>query len=640
MGKAWADIHDQSVIPAHRRLYLTATPRIWQERLNQEVAEGVRDPLPREMAASMDDENVFGPVLYKLSLASAVSRGLLARYQIIVLELQDPVVTPERLMGEDRHTEEVRGQRLGALQAALLHTMAQHGLQTCITFHHRTIEASAYAEGLERVAAKLHADQPETYPARIWADWLCGEHVPAHRRGVLGEFGITARRAVLSNCRVLGEGVDIRAVDSVALLDPKGAPHDIVQAIGRALRQKPGEGKLASLIVPVFLQPGEKPEDMFTSGSYRPLVKVLEGLRAHDEEAVELLAIPQEPQKDVAQPSVNIGAAPEEGEEESRLLLRFAAPRDPVMVADWVSFNVIDTEKQDWARGWTSLKKFTEREAHARVPYGHKEGAYPLGQWVAEQRRAYGAGQMTGLRAQRLEKLGMVWSLADERFQENLEAARAYYDQHWTLCAPRSATALDKPVGQWLSNLRRPNALEDHPEWETALKAIDADWNPSWPAEWQRHYAALRELVADEDGQPEVLPGFTIHGMDIGKWLAKQRKPEVWAALAEKQRERLEQLGVVPLAPEPETPAQPPKTALGAFERGVAALTQYKAREGSVTVPRGHVETIEVHGQEHPVKLGVFLSNSKSRRAKLTTDKLTALANLGLPWAAQAADAV
>lgn len=356
MGKAWADIHDQSVIPAYRRLYLTATPRIWEERLNREVTEGVRDPLPREMAASMDDERVFGPVLYKLSLASAVSRGLLARYQIIVLELKDPVVTPERLMGEERHSEEVRGQRLGALQAALLHTMAQHDLSTCITFHHRTIEAQAYAEGLERVAAKLHADQPETYPKRIWANWLCGEHVPERRREVLGSFGTTAQRAVLSNCRVLGEGVDIRSVDSVALLDPKGAPHDIVQAIGRALRQKPGQGKLASLIVPVFLQPGEQPEDMFTSGSYRPLVKVLEGLRAHDEEAVELLAIPQEPQKDVAQPSVNIGVAPEEGEEESRLLLRFAAPRDPVMVADWVSFNVIDTERQDWARGWAALK--------------------------------------------------------------------------------------------------------------------------------------------------------------------------------------------------------------------------------------------------------------------------------------------
>ncbi|WP_327411372.1 Helicase associated domain protein (plasmid) [Streptomyces sp. NBC_01281] len=633
MGKAWAGVHDQRVIPAYRRLYLTATPRIWQERPGREVAEGVREALPEEMAASMDDEAVFGPVLYKLSLASAVSRGLLARYQIIVLELQDPVVTPERLMGEERRSEEVRGQRLGALQAALLHTMAEHGLSTCITFHHRTIEAQAYAEGLARVAGKLHADQPEAYPSRVWANWLCGEHEPEHRRQVLGEFGSTVRRAVLSNCRVLGEGVDIRAVDSVALLDPKGAPHDIVQAIGRALRQKPGEGKLASLIVPVFLQPGEKPEDMFTSGSYRPLVKVLEGLRAHDEEAVELLAIPQEPQKDVVQPSEFIGAAPEEGEEESRLLLRFAAPRDPVMVADWVSFNVIDTEKQDWARGWASLKKFTEREQHARVPYGHREGAYPLGQWIAEQRRAYGAGQMSGQRARRLEQLGMVWSPADERFQENLEAAKAYYELHWTLCAPRSATILDRPVGQWLSNLRRAGALDGHPEWESALREVDADWNPSWPADWQRHYAALRELVADEDGEPDVLPGVTVHGMDVGKWLSKQRTSAVWQALSEGQRERLEQLGITPPAPAPppEVPKTPATAPVNAFEKGVAALAQYKARTGSLVVPRGHVEALP-DGTE--VKLGVFLSNSKTRRAKLTADKLATLADLGLEWAA------
>ncbi|MFD4977496.1 helicase associated domain-containing protein [Streptomyces sp. NPDC058424] len=299
-----------------------------------------------------------------------------------------------------------------------------------------------------------------------------------------------------------------------------------------------------------------------------------------------------------------------------------------------MSFNVIDTEKQDWARGWAALKKFTECELHARVPYGHKEGAYPLGQWVAEQRRAYGAGQMSGLRARRLEKLGMVWSLADERFQENLQAAKAYHEEHWTLCAPRTATALDRPIGQWLSNLRRPGALDDHPEWEAALQAVDEDWNPQWPAGWQRHFAALRELVRDEEGPAEVLPGFTVHGMDVGKWLAKQRKPEVWAALADGQRERLEAVDVAPLAPEPETPAKPSTATVSAFERGVAALTQYKARTGSVTVPRSHVETVAIDGQEHAVKLGVFLSNTKTRRAKLTADRLQALAALGLEWAA------
>ncbi|MFE7076475.1 Helicase associated domain protein [Streptomyces sp. NPDC057620] len=631
MGKAWAAVHDQNVIPAARRLYLTATPRIWQQRpAHWEVAEGVRDALPQELAASMDDEKVFGPVPYKLSLASAVSRGLLARYQIIVMELRDPVVTPERLMGEERRSEEVRGQRLGALHTALLRTMAEHNLSTCITFHHRTIEASAYAEGLERVAEKLHADQPEKYPAKIWADWLCGEHEPEHRRTVLGSFATTARRAVLSNCRVLGEGVDIREVDCVALLDPKGAPHDIVQAIGRALRQQPGQRKLASLIVPVFLQPDEQPEDMFTSASYQPLVQVLQGLRAHDEEAVELLAIPQEPQKDVVQPSQYIGTPPEEGEDESRLLLRFAAPRDPRMVADWVSFNVIDTERQDWARGWAALKRFTDREDHARVAYGHKEGAYPLGQWIAEQRRAYGAQQLTGLRARRLEQLGMVWSVADERFQENLAAARTYYEDHWTLCAPRDATVLDRKVGQWLSNLRRPGALADHRDWEAALEEIDPDWNPQWPTDWQRHYAAVREMLVEESGPAHLEPGVTVHGMNVGRWLHKQRQHTVWHKLTDGQRERLEQLGTTPFPPEQETPAKTPKTTTGTFERGIAALAQYKARTGSVTVPRTHTERLE-DGTD--VKLGVWLSNTKTRRAKLAPDKLQALAGLGLVWA-------
>lgn len=164
---------------------------------------------------------------------------------------------------------------------------------------------------------------------------------------------------------------------------------------------------------------------------------------------------------------------------------------------------------------------------------------------------------------------------------------------------------------------------------------MDEDWNPSWPTEWQRHYAALRELVRDEEGPAEVLPGFTVHGMDVGKWLARQRKPEVWEALADGQRERLEAVGVAPLAApapvEPEAAGEPPTAPVSAFERGVAALAQYKAHTGSLTVPRAHVEALP-DGTE--VKLGVFLSNSKSRRAKLTVDKLAALAGLGLEWAA------
>ncbi|GGT68471.1 hypothetical protein GCM10010207_78970 [Streptomyces atratus] len=60
---------------------------------------------------------------------------------------------------------------------------------------------------------------------------------------------------------------------------------------------------------------------------------------------------------------------------------------------------------------------------------------------------------------------------------------------------------------------------------------------------------------------------------------------------------------------------------------------QYKARTGSVTVPRGHGETVVIDGEEHDVKLRVFLSNTKARRGKITVDKFWALAALGLDWA-------
>ncbi|MEU6688297.1 helicase associated domain-containing protein [Streptomyces sp. NPDC046832] len=164
---------------------------------------------------------------------------------------------------------------------------------------------------------------------------------------------------------------------------------------------------------------------------------------------------------------------------------------------------------------------------------------------------------------------------------------------------------------------------------KAALEAVDEHWNPAWPADWQRHYTALRELVREESDPTVVTPGITVPGMDIGRWLARQRKPDIWQTLTDAQRQRMEQLGIAPLPPEPE-PTTAPKMASGAFRRGIAALTQYKTREGHLTVPRGHVERLE-DGTE--VRLGVFLSNSKSRRAKLTTDKLAALAALGLEWA-------
>ncbi|MGW7824691.1 Helicase associated domain protein [Streptomyces puniciscabiei] len=651
LGKAWAAVHDQELLPSMRRLSMTATPRIWMERPPQRWRRRedgtqepvVRDRLPEEMACSMDDEAIYGPVLYELDLSEAIARGLLARYQIVVAELRDESLTPARLYGEDRHDEDVRGERLAVLQAALLETMASHGLTRCITFHHRTIEARAFAEGLPRVVKRLHAEEPERHPKAVWANWLSGEHQADVRAERLAQFGARAGRAVLSNCRVLGEGVDVPTVDSVALIDPKGSAVDIVQAIGRALRQKPHQGKLATLIVPIFLRPDETEEDMPYSISYQPLIKVLSGLRAHDERAVEMLAIPQEGIQRTPVDSSYLGEEPSDGEEEQRVLLRFGTHRDPALIARLVRYNLIEPEHANWKAGHRAATAFRRRNGHLAVPYEHRElmpggHSFPLGRWLADQRRSMQAGGLASERAADLDALSIIWDPTEEAWEENLAAARAYYAETGTLAAPVTATALDKPVGQWLANLRKPGGLgkdeEKAKRRAEQLAEIDPDWRPDWPIDWQRTYAGVARLLSRGAELDEILPGVTAGGVDVGRWLERQRQHVVWEGLAPGQRERLTSLGVTPLPPEQQTPAKPSRGGSAGFERGCAALAQYKARTGSVgPVSRSHVETLP-DGSE--VKLGVFLSNTKTRRAKLSTEQLERLAGLGLDWAAQA----
>ncbi|MFB6579443.1 hypothetical protein ACFCYC_18870 [Streptomyces sp. NPDC056402] len=109
---------------------------------------------------------------------------------------------------------------------------------------------------------------------------------------------------------------------------------------------------------------------------------------------------------------------------------------------------------------------------------------------------------MTGERAAELEELGITWDTADAGFEANLGAARACYELHGTLAAPRGATILDIQIGQYLTSIRRPGGLGKDPgraqRRAAALAAIDPDWNPGtlgWTVDWQRHYAYLTQLL-------------------------------------------------------------------------------------------------------------------------------------------------
>ncbi len=204
------------------------------------------------------------------------------------------------------------------------------------------------------------------------------------------------------------------------------------------------------------------------------------------------------------------------------------------------------------------------------------------------------------------------------------------------------------PIGQYVANLRRKgtkNGLGKDPNGGAVraaqLTEIDSDWDCPWPLDWQRHYRVLADLV-DADGHlPDIAPGVLMDGDDIGRWLQQQKQPTTWTRLLPEQQTRLTALGVEPAqAPPPASTAartaKGPSKAQQAFQRGLAALTQWVEREGAHRpVPRNHAEEITADDETEPVivKLGVWISNTKTRRDKLNVEQLDALRKLGVDWA-------
>ncbi|MEV7797060.1 Helicase associated domain protein [Streptomyces sp. NPDC087512] len=706
LGRPWAAIHDNARIPANFRLYLTATPRILAPPRPQKGAAG-REV---ELASMADDpDGTFGAWLpgAELGLSEAIERGILAGFEIDVLEIHDP----SPVAGESEEAR--RGRRLALLQTALLEHAAAYNLRTVMTFHQKVEEAAAFAEKLPATAAELYARDAseedlaaaeklpassigaEFYeleagrhvpPERVWSAWLCGDHLVTERREALKQFanGIDAagrrvHRAFLASCRVLGEGVDItgeRGVEAVCFADTRGSQVEIVQNIGRALRlNRDGSTKVARIIVPVFLEPGEDPTDMIASASYAGLVAVLQGLRSHDERLVEQLAsraltsgkrkihIQRDTDGRIIATSGGDAGEDQEGGTDGAVesaLLHFSTPRDPATIAAFLRTRVYRPESLVWLEGYQALLRWRKENEitglHA-VPYDVETEvgvtkAFPLGRWVHQQRKALRAGELEPRRKKLLDapEAGMVWEPGEEAWETKLAALRSYRRATGHLAPRQDAVWGDAegelvPVGQHMANLRRTGGLGKDPERAAAraaqLAAIDLDWNCPWPLDWQRHYRHLTHLAADEPGGllPDIAPGVLMDGDDLGRWLKRQRRD--WKLLSTEQQERLTKLGVKPAQAPPPAPtvkgaAKGPSKAQQAFQRGLAALAQWVEREGAQRpVPRGAVVEIAVDGEAEPVpvRLGVWVSNTRARRDKLTAEQLDALRELGMQWA-------
>ncbi|MBL3671621.1 helicase associated domain-containing protein, partial [Streptomyces sp. M2CJ-2] len=435
-----------------------------------------------------------------------------------------------------------------------------------------------------------------------------------------------------------------------------------------------GSTKVARIIVPVFLEPGEDPTDMVASASFRPLVAVLQGLRSHDERLVEQLASRAltsgkrtvHVRRDEDGRIIGAGGEGEDQEQDDTqaavesALLHFSSPRDAATIAAFLRTRVYRPESLVWLEGYQALLRWrAENEItglHA-VPYDVEVEVgvtkdFPLGRWVHQQRKALRAGELEERRKTLLDlpEAGMVWEPGEEAWESKLAALRSYRRATGHL-APRQDAVWGEgeamvPVGQHMANLRRKGGLGKDAERAAVraqqLTALDEDWNCPWPLDWQRHYRVLADLATDEPGGhlPDIQPGVLMDGDDLGKWLKRQKQPGTWKQLSEEQQERLSALGVQPLeapspAPAAGRAAKGPGKAQQAFQRGLTALAQWVEREGAHRpVPRGHSEQITLDCKTEPVtvKLGVWVSNTKSRRDKLSAEQLEALRELGMPW--------
>ncbi|WP_329449119.1 Helicase associated domain protein (plasmid) [Streptomyces sp. NBC_01426] len=638
-GKPWAVVHDNARIPAAARLYMTATPRIW-------AAGDGDDEDGEELVASMTDDpdGLFGRVAYRLPLDTAIEAGIVAPYQVVVVDVQDHQLNAATLAaGQD--SDAVRGLRLGALQAATLKAAEEEGLRRVLSFHQRVSEAEAFAVGLPEKARDLRHQDDEPAPSEdtgVWAQWLHGEHKPAHRRNVLTQFaaGLTdsgqdARLSLIASVKVLGEGVDTRECEGVIFCDVRGSMPDLVQAVGRALRMHPGEGKMATLLVPAFLATGESTESMLTSPAYAGLAKLLAALRAHDAR-IEQLTNPGNPhpaRTDTPGPGpADRDGAPDDEQTTvsapARELLRFSKPRDAHQLASFVQLRVLNPERVQWRRGLQAAQRYRAEHEDLRVPYGLRTpndwspAGFPLGVWIADCRRHYKAGNLDGGRVVQLEKLGMLWNLFDARFDEGLAAAAAWAAESSVgLAAPVDADLDGYPVGRWLKNQRAAARRTKAPlsaERRTALAEIDPDWCPEWSIDWQRAFRLARHHVSTGGS---LGAGILVEdGEGLGRWAAAQRKE--FGMLSGKQQTMLTTLGITP------APAPAKRTREEMWAHNLRAAAQYRARIGTLDVPRSHTE--EVDGEA--VRLGAWISQQRARAGKLSAQRVEELSALGMRW--------
>jgi len=281
-------VHYNSKIRSERRIYMTATDRIYsQEAIKRAKNEQVR-------MHSMDDPIIYGPTFHRLKFSEALDRQLLVDYRVIVLNVvEDYMNKPMQEKIAKRSGGEIpmddSAKMLGcwkALRNPEFESKEKQALQRAIVFTDKIKSSEMFAEQFTK-----HTDQKFPDPAfACEVIHVDGKQNALERGRHIGWLRDSDEEPdicrILSNARCLQEGVDVPALDAVVFLHAKRSKTDIVQAVGRVMR-KPrdvnAKKKIGYVIIPVVV-PGKTEDSMNKLKNYETVWEVLRAMRSHDDE--------------------------------------------------------------------------------------------------------------------------------------------------------------------------------------------------------------------------------------------------------------------------------------------------------------------------------------------------------------------
>ena len=305
---AFVRVHDNAYIQAKKRLYMTATPRIYGEQARS--TEGVE-------LYSMNDKRLYGDELYVINFSEAVSRGLLVDYKVIVLAVEEGHINRrlQDLLKDDNNELKVddAAKIVGCWKALSKQGITQDGqedtMRRAVAFcqviekeykgKKHKVSSKLISEMFGAVVdeyqkaeiAQLQADDPDAIIEKSLLLKCEAEHVDGSMNASQKEARLNWLKEetpdntcrILSNVRCLSEGVDVPSLDAVLFLTPRNSQVDVVQSVGRVMRLAPGK-KQGYVILPVVIPAGVEPEQALDDNqTYRVVWQVLNALRSHDD---------------------------------------------------------------------------------------------------------------------------------------------------------------------------------------------------------------------------------------------------------------------------------------------------------------------------------------------------------------------